>query len=92
MPWRAAGGDVHHRVGVLLDARQELHEGRRIGRRAAVRIARVQVQDRGAGFGRADRLLGDLVAGDRQVGRHRRRVDRAGDGAGDDDLLALGSH
>ena len=30
---------------------------------------------------------GDLVGRHRQIGRHRRRVDRAGDGAGDDDFV-----
>ena len=44
----AAGGDVHHGVGVLLDHRQELHEHVRVGRRlAGLRVAGVQVQDRG---------------------------------------------
>ena len=84
----AAGGDVDHRVGRLLDPRQELHEHLGVGRRPAVlRVARVQVQDRGAGLGRADRAVGDLLRGDRQVRAHGRRVDRAGDRAGDDDLV-----
>ena len=53
----AAGGDVDDRVGRLLDARQELHEHGRIRRRAAVlRVARMQVQDGGAGLGGRDRL------------------------------------
>ena len=58
----AAGGDVDHRVALgCLIARQELHEHLGIGRRPAVlRIARVQVQDRRAGFGRLDRTVGDL--------------------------------
>ena len=65
----AAGGDVDDRIGRSLDVRQELHEDRRVRRRAAVLgIARVQVKDRGAGFGRADRLLGDLLRRHRQVG------------------------
>ena len=44
---RAAGGDVDHRVGRLLDARQELHEHRRVRRRlAGLRVARMQMEDR----------------------------------------------
>jgi hypothetical protein len=40
---------------------QELVEQLRVLRRAAVlRVARVQVHDRGAGLRRADRRLGDL--------------------------------
>ena len=38
----------------------------------------------------ADRGLGDFLRRHRQVRRHRRRVDRAGHGAGDDDFAALG--
>ena len=51
----AAGGDVENGVGLLLDARQELHEplGGRVGL-AGLRIARVQVDDRRAGLGRRD--------------------------------------
>ena len=51
------------------------------------RVARVQVDDRRAGLGRGDRPCGDLLRRDRQVGRHAGRVDRAGDGAADDDLV-----
>jgi hypothetical protein len=49
----------------------------------------MEVEDRRAGLGRGDRLLGDLVGGHRQVRRHRRRVDRAGRRAGDDRLGVL---
>ena len=43
------------------DARHELVEHRGVGRRAAVRrVARMQMQDRGAGARGFDRLLGDL--------------------------------
>ena len=87
----AAGGDVDYRLARLLDARQELLEQRRVlARPAVLGIARVQVQDRGPGLGRGERRLGDLVRRHRQIGRHRRRVDRAGDGAGDDDFAGLG--
>ena len=52
----------------LLDARQELHEDGRIGGRPAVcGIAGMQMQDRRAGLGRRDRLLGDLVRRHRQI-------------------------
>ena len=86
----AAGGDVDHRVGVLLDPGQELHEHRGVRRRpAVVRVAGVEVEDRGARLRRPDRLLGHLVRGERQVVRHRGGVDRAGNRAGDDDLVVL---
>src|SRR5262249_51253526 len=89
----AAGGDVDDGVAALLDARQELAEDFRIGRRPSVlRIARVQVQDRGAGLGGVDRLGGNLVGRDRQRVRHGRRVDRAGNCAGDDDLVGELGH
>ena len=85
----AAGRDVDHRLGRLLDPRQELHEHRRVRRRpAGLGVARVEVDDRGARLGRADRRLGDLGRRDRQMGRHGRRVDRAGHGTGDDHFLA----
>src|SRR5260221_12232428 len=87
----AARGDVHHGIAGLLDARKELHKDVRIRRRLAVpRVARMQVDDRGAGLGRLDRLLGDLVGGQRQIGRHRRGVYRPRDRTGDDDLRAKG--
>ena len=88
----AAGGDVDRSVRALLDARQEAGEGlRRLIRLAGLGIAGVQVEDRGAGLRRCDRLNDDLVRRDRQIRRHGRRMDRAGDRAGDDDLVG-GSH
>src|SRR5262249_28740498 len=57
---------------------------------AVLRIARMQVDHRGAGLCGADRSVGDLLGGDRQMRRHRRRVDRAGDRAGDDDFASHG--
>jgi hypothetical protein len=54
--------------------------------RPSFRVAGVQMQDRGAGLRRRDRLLAIWSGVSRQMRRHRRRVDRAGDGAGDDDL------
>src|SRR6185295_12274812 len=50
-------------------------------------VPRVQVQDRRAGLGSLERVLGDLLGRERQVLRHRRRVDRAGDRAGDDHFV-----
>ena len=86
----AAGGDVDDGVGGLLDARQEFHEirGER-ARRAVLRIACVEMQDRGPRLSRADRRLGDLVGRHWQVRRHARRVDRARRRTGDDDLAVL---
>ncbi len=84
----AAGGDIDHRAGGLLDPRQERLEGTRIlGRASRFGIAGMQVQDRCPGLRRSYRGFDDLLCRDRQVFRHRRGVDRAGDGAGDDDLL-----
>ncbi|MCY1521447.1 hypothetical protein D9M68_562600 [compost metagenome] len=63
---RTAGGDVYYRIGRLLDARQELHEQRRIGRRAAVfRVPCMEMQDGSAGLGCSDCFGGDLVGGNR---------------------------
>ena len=84
----AAGGDVDHRVGRLLDARQKLHVDARVRRRAAILgIAGMQVQDRGAGIGGIDRLGRDLIGRDRQRIRHGGRMDRAGDRAADNDFV-----
>ena len=49
-------------VGALLDDLQERQEGLgRLVRPAVLRVARVQVDDGRAGFGRADRRIGDLA-------------------------------
>jgi hypothetical protein len=53
---------------------------------SGVRVAGMQVHDRGAGRRSADRGFRDLLGGDWQIGRHRGGVDGAGHGAGDDDL------
>src|SRR5262245_47823253 len=66
--------------------------GSPVGRPSGLRVAGVQMQDGGAGLGGADGLLGDLIGGDRQGLRHGGRVDRAGDGASDDDLVGFRSH
>jgi hypothetical protein len=50
------------------------------------------MQNGGAGLGGGDGLLGDLIGRDRQSLRHGGRVDRAGDGASDDDLVGFCSH
>ena len=88
---RAAGRDVDDGFRALLDDLQERREGfRRLIGAAVLRVARMQMHHRGAGFRGADRRIGDLARRDRDMRRHRRRVDRAGDRAGDDDFLALG--
>ena len=83
----AAGGDVDHRVGALLDPRQKAGERlRRLVRLAVGRVARVQMEDRRSRLGRTNRVVDDFVRSHRQVRRHRRRVDGAGHRAGDDHL------
>ena len=92
-PVPAAGGDVHHRIAALLDARQELHEYVRARRGAAVLgVARVEMDDRGARLGRLDGLLRDLRGSQRQVRRHRGGVDRPGGRTRDDHLFLLRGH
>jgi hypothetical protein len=82
----AAGRDVDDGVGRGGDPGQEAQEHLGVRcRRAGPRIAGMEVQDGGAGLGRADRPLGDLVGRDGEVGAHRRRMDRSGDRAADDD-------
>ena len=76
-----------------LDAGQELAEHLRVGRRpAGPRVAGVEMDDRRARLGRAERRLRDLLGRDGQVRRHRRRVDGARDGARDDDLVPRRDH
>ena len=88
---RAAGGDVDDGLGALLDHFQERRERlRRLIRPAVLGIARMQMHDCRAGLRGADRRIGDFARRDRQVRRHRRRMDRAGNRAGDDDFVALG--
>ena len=50
-------------------------------------IARVQMQDRRSGLGRADRLRGDVLGPIRQRIRHGRGMNRSGDCAADDHLV-----
>jgi hypothetical protein len=86
---RAAGGQVHDRLRRLLDTRKEARERLRALVGAPGRlVAGVQMDDGRSRLGRADRRFGDLVSGHREIGRHRRRVDRAGDSTSDDDLVA----
>ena len=88
--WRAAGGDVDDRVAALLDV---AHKGAksigRLVRPAVFGLARMQMHDGRTGLSRAHGSVSNLLRADRQVGRHGRRVDRAGDGAGDDDFAVL---
>ena len=73
----------------LITLRKRREGLRRLVGPAVLRVARVQMHDGGAGFGRADRGIGDLLGGHRQMRRHRGRVDRAGYGTGDDDFARL---
>ena len=84
---RAAGRHIHHRIAPSFDRRQEPGPMRGVRRGAAgVRMARMQMQDRRPGLSRPYGLGGNLGPRDRQIGRHRRGMDRPGDGARDDDL------
>ena len=87
---RAAGGDVHHHVGALLDDLEEWREGLgRLVRTAVLRIAGMQMDDSRAGFGCPDGGIRDLRGGDGDVRRHRGRMDRAGNSTGNDDFSRL---
>jgi hypothetical protein len=88
---RAARGQVDDRVASLLDDRQERGERLRplVGL-SGLRITGMEMHDRGAGLGGADGGLGDLLRGDRQVGRHGGGMDRARDGTCNDDLIGCG--
>ena len=89
---RAAGREVDDDVAPPRDVGGEFAEVLRILRRVPVDgIARVQMDDGSARFRRADRGVGDLARRDRQMRRHRRRVDRARHGTGDDDF-AVDAH
>ena len=88
----AAGGNVDYCVGRLLDARQEPHKNVWIRRRPPIfGVARMQMQNRGPGFGRIDRLRRDLIRRDRQCLRHRRGMDRTCDRAADNDFVCHSS-
>ncbi|MNQ87649.1 hypothetical protein D3C85_1028810 [compost metagenome] len=88
---RTAGGDVDHHVTLSLDLRQKLTEQIDILARPPInRIASMQVNNRCAGLGGTDGGVGDFLRRDRQVWRHRRRMDGASDGAGDDDRAFFG--
>ena len=88
-----ATGEVEHDVGVgLADAVGELLvEVEVAALRAGVEIADVAVHHRGAGLGRLDRRVGDLLGRDGHVGRLADGVAAAGDGAGDEDAGHGGS-
>src|SRR5690606_14696318 len=62
---------------------------RRLGGPAIFVLPGVKMNDGRSCSGRIDGLAGDLFRGDRQIGRHRRRVDRASYGTADDDLRGL---
>ena len=80
----AAGGQIEHRVAALLDNLEEGFEQIRVLVRPTVnRIACMKMDDRGPRLCRPDRRFGYVFRRDRQIGRHRRRMDRAGDSAAD---------
>ena len=68
---RAPRGDVHHNVRPLFNDPQKRLErlGALIGT-AVEGIARMQVDNRRPRLGGPDRRLGDLLGGDREMGRH----------------------
>ena len=89
----AARRDVDDGVGAGEDLGQELAVDVRVGRRrAGLGVAGVEVQDRRAGLRGADRLLGDVLRRDGQVGRERGDVDRSRHRAADDRLALLSGH
>jgi transposase len=84
----AAGGDIDHGIGRLLDRRQELHEQIRVGGGSPVqRITRMKMQDRRAGLSRLDRRLSNFVRCNRKMFAHGRCVYRSRYCATNDDLL-----
>ena len=84
---RAAAGQVDHRVGAGLDLRQKFGKGLgALVRLAGDGIACMQVDDGRTRLGSPDRRLDDFFGRDRQMGGHGGRVNRPGDGAGDDDF------
>src|SRR6185437_2407536 len=81
------GGDVDDRVATLFDRPQKLLVNRRVRAGKSVAwITRVQMDDRGARFGRRNRLRGNLLRRDGQMRRHTGSVRRAGNRTGNDDL------
>ena len=86
---RAAGGQVDDTIGSLLDHFEKGRErlGRLVGP-AGLGIARMEMHDRRACLSGAHRRVGDLLRRHRKIRRHGRRVDGAGDGAGNDDFSA----
>ncbi|MNL15970.1 hypothetical protein D3C87_1369900 [compost metagenome] len=88
---RTAGGDVDHHVTLGLDLRQELTKQVDILTRPPIDwIAGMQVHNRGACLGGTNGGVGNFLRGDWQVRRHRRRMDGASDGAGNDDRAIFG--
>ncbi len=85
----AAGGQVDDRIGLLVNGRQELGEDVRIARRRTILgIAGVQMEDGGARLRGRYGLICDVLRPVGKGGGERRRMDGAGDRAGDDDFVA----
>jgi hypothetical protein len=89
-----AGGEVDDDLRVpLADALHDLPvEAEVHGGSAGFGVAHMEVDLGGAGLGRLQRAFGDLPRRDRQVRRRLRRGQVAGDGAGDDHLVAHRAH
>ncbi len=89
----AAGGDVDHHIGALLDHRQERHEAPRgpasAGRSSGSRACRCTIAAPASAAPIALCAISCGVIG--RCGRHGRRVDRARHRAGDDHLVARAS-
>src|SRR3954470_7608599 len=74
----------------LMTPKERLERLRALVRLAGVRIAGVKMDDGGAGLRGLYGCVGDLLGRHGQVGRHRGRMDRARDGAGDNDFAGCG--
>jgi hypothetical protein len=84
---RAAGREIHDHIGLLLDGAQKWFKclWRLVGP-AVLRIAGMKMDDCGAGLGSAQSGFRDLRCRNRQMGRHRRRVDGPRDCARNNNL------
>jgi hypothetical protein len=88
------GSDVEDELDIFgADALDHVAIIAKLHRRlAAIRLAHVNMHDSSAGFCRAETGVGDLLGGDWQMRRLLRRRQIAGDGAGDENLVAGFTH